>query len=277
MAIVVPSSDCTVLTTPVTHPALEPIDLSGPMELTGRLVAASNASFLATVHTDVGEIAVIHKPIRGERGLWDFAPHTLGLREVAAHRVSAAGGFDVVPYTALTEGPYGMGSTQRWVGPTEPEVLGEEKGLVDLVPAAEVPQGWHVVLHAEDEDGHLLAVVHADDPRLRRLAIFDALVNNADRKAGHLLPDEDRIFGCDHGISFHTEPKLRTLLWGWAATPLDEAERAMVTAALDGLDDLAELLSEAEIDAIGERATALLSEGLPEPRDDAPAVPWPLW
>lgn len=273
-AIVGPCSDGTVA-----HPALEPIDLTGPMELTGRLVAASNASFLATVHTDQGDVTVIHKPIRGERELWDFPTHTLGLREVAAHQVSAAGGFDVVPFTCLTEGPYGMGSTQRWVGSTEAHrhVLADDSELVDVVPVDEVPEGWHVVLHAEDEDGHLLAVAHSDDPRLRRLAVFDALVNNADRKVGHLLPDGAQLFGCDHGISFHVEPKLRTVLWGWAGEPLDEAERSMVTAALDGLDDLADLLSEAEIAAIGDRATALLTDGLPEPREDAPAVPWPLW
>lgn len=242
-------------------------------------MAASNASFLAVVHGSDGEIPVVHKPIRGERELWDFPTHTLGLREVAAHRLSAAGGFDVVPYTTMVEGPYGPGSAQRWVGPVP---TGEadphpDSALVDLVPADQVPPGWHTVLHAEDEERHLLAVVHADDPRLRRIAVFDALANNADRKAGHLLLDDGHLFGCDHGVSFHVDDKLRTLLWGWAGEPLDEAERTMVTTALAHLDELDEWLSAPEIEAIADRGARLLEDGLPGPRDDAPAVPWPLW
>ncbi|MDN5727331.1 MAG: SCO1664 family protein [Propionibacteriales bacterium] len=241
----------------------------GELTLTGRLTQASNATFVAT--DDTG-LTVVYKPVLGERELWDFPTGTLARREVAAHRVSALGGFDVVPWTTMVDGPLGEGSAQLWV---ETDELADEG--CDILPADQVPEGWFPILLGEDADGAAVAVVHADDPRLRRIAVVDALINNADRKAGHILPAARHLYGCDHGVSFHTEPKLRTLLWGWAGQPLTSAEQAAVTAVVNGVDQLADLLSSAEIDALVARAEHLLADGMPEPGDTGPSVPWPLW
>lgn len=164
------------------HSATLPCSFDGALTLTGRLLTASNATFVGTVDTAAGPVEVVHKPIRGERELWDFPTGTLALREVAAYRISAAGGFDVVPYTALVDGPFGPGSTQRWV---EADELIDD--LVDIVAPAELADGWFPVLEGENTDGEAVLVAHAPDPRLRTIAVFDALVNNADRKAGHIL------------------------------------------------------------------------------------------
>ena len=278
------------------HPATRPHDLTGELTVTGRLLTASNASFVASVAAPGGDVQVVYKPIRGERELWDFPAGTLAGREVAAHRVSAAGGFDAVPYTTMVDGPFGPGSVQVWVDEDDREAVdrdgqdgdtggdGSRRGragtaddLVDVVAPDAIPDGWHPVLYGEDERAELVAVVHADDQRLRRLAVFDALINNADRKAGHLLVDAGHVLGCDHGLSLHVDDKLRTLLWGWSGQPLTEAERAMVRAAADGAGAVADLVSEDELAALGERADQLLRTGLPTPRVGGPAVPWPLW
>lgn len=261
---------------PVAHPATRPCSFDGTLTLTGRLLTASNATFVGTVETAAGPVEIVHKPIRGERELWDFPTGTLALREVAAHRVSAAGGFDVVPYTALVDGPFGPGSVQRWVAADD-----QIDDLVDVVPPTELTEGWFPVLEGESADGEPVLVAHADDPRLRTIAVFDALVNNADRKAGHILRDvTDRggpLLACDHGVSFHTDDKLRTLLWGWAGQPLEPQEQAMVVSAIADLDALVDLLAEEELEALRERGARLLDEGLPLPPGRGPAVPWPLW
>ncbi|MFW6599493.1 SCO1664 family protein [Propionibacteriaceae bacterium Y2011] len=266
-------------------PAPSPLavrDLSGPLTLTGRLLTASNASFVAELGragTDVAEapeahgdvVQVVYKPVRGERELWDFPTGTLANREVAAYRVSAVAGFDCVPFTDLVDGPLGPGSAQVWVDADSAD------DLVDVVAPDLVPDGWFPVMYGEDERADIVVVAHAPDQRLRRLAVFDALINNADRKAGHLLPVDGRLFGCDHGISFHTDPKLRTLVWGWAGEELTADEEALVRRALTAADDLAPLLADDEIQALVDRGAELLAVGLPTPRHGGPAVPWPLW
>lgn len=241
----------------------------GELTLTGRLTQASNATFVAA--DDTG-LTVVYKPVLGERELWDFPTGTLARREVAAHRVSALGGFDVVPWTTMVDGPLGEGSAQVWI---EVDDLADEG--CDIVPADRVPDGWFPIMLGEDVNGTAVAVVHADDERLRRIAVFDALINNADRKAGHVLPAGGRLYGCDHGVSFHTDPKLRTLLWGWAGEPLNRTEQAAVLAVVDGVDQLASLIADDEVAALVARAERLLAEGLPEPDDLGPSVPWPLW
>lgn len=150
--------------------------------------------------------------------------------------------------------------------------------LVDLVPIDQVPErGWFPIVEGYAADDRPIAVVHADDPRLRSLAVFDALVNNADRKGGHVLASRGRVFGVDHGICFHTENKLRTLLWGWAGRPLSDDERARIGAVLGGAaDELADLLDPEEIDALLRRGERLLSRGrLPSPHHDWHTIPWP--
>ena len=256
------------------HPALTTVLGDGELELVGRLMQASNATFLSQLKTPSGVVDCVYKPIKGERPLWDFPTHTLGLREVAAYEVSRIGGFDVVPVTVLVDGPAGPGSLQVWVETTE----GENEQLVDLIPSRLLPKpGWFDVVEGLDPHESSVAVVHADHPDLRMLAVFDVLVNNADRKGGHILHSQGRVFGVDHGISFHTDHKLRTLLWGWAGSELTDREVAAVTRARDEAPaQLTELLDSYEIDAFVNRANALLRRRrLPRPRGSSPAIPWP--
>lgn len=257
------------------HPALTAPLTDGELQIAGRLANASNATYLAVLTTDDGPIECVYKPIRGERPLWDFPTGTLGLREVAAYEVSAAGGFDVVPVTVLVDGPIGPGSLQAWVE-VDP---GETDALVDLVPSHQVPrEGWFDVVDGLDAHDRSVSVVHRDCAPLRRMAVFDALVNNADRKGGHILGSGGHVFGVDHGVCFNTDPKLRTLLWGWAGSELTDSELAAVRRVRDETPDrLFSLLAEPEIEELWSRAERLLQRGrFPRPRSGHyPAIPWP--
>ncbi|MFS0704242.1 SCO1664 family protein [Cellulomonas sp. 179-A 9B4 NHS] len=247
----------------------------GEIELVGRITVASNATFLGRV----GDVPVVYKPVDGERPLWDFPDRTLARREVAAYLVSEATGWRVVPRTWLRDGPLGPGMVQLWCEPDP----GQDP--VDLVPADAVPaQGWRRVLEGSDEDGRTVALVHEDSAALRRMAVLDVVLNNADRKGGHVLPQADgHRHGVDHGVTFHVEPRLRTVLWGWVGEPLDAEERAgvaRVRAGLDGAlgDRLGELLADVEVAALAARCERLLQAGvLPGHESDMPAVPWPLF
>jgi uncharacterized repeat protein (TIGR03843 family) len=257
------------------HPALvTELVGGGEIEVTGRLVQASNATFLARLQTETAPVECVYKPIEGERPLWDFPRRTLAMREVAAYEVSRIGGFDVVPVTVLVDGPFGPGSLQVWVNSEDHD----NACLVDLVPSSSLPKaGWFDVVEGLDSDERAVSVIHADQSDLRLLAVFDCLINNADRKGGHILFSEGRVFGVDHGIAFHTEPKLRTLLWGWAGQKLTQRESWSITKARDDAPAaLGELLAPPEIDALVRRADALLRRGtLPRPRGEWPSIPWP--
>jgi uncharacterized repeat protein (TIGR03843 family) len=258
----------------VAHPALTAALTDGELTVTGRLLQASNATFLAELTGPCGPIECVYKPVEGERPLWDFPQRTLGYREVAAYEVSRIGGFDCVPVTVFTDGPLGPGSLQAWVDADE-----EETGrLVDLVPSTQVPvEGWFPCVQGLDAEDRPVTVIHADTPDLKLLAVFDVLVNNADRKGGHILGSGGRVFGVDHGVTFHTDHKLRTLLWGWAGASLDERELAAVRRARDDAPDrLAELVDDREVAAFVRRADLLLSRRrLPRPRGEWPSIPWP--
>ena len=249
--------------------------MSGELTLTGRITTASNATFLGAI----GDTPVVYKPVAGEAPLWDFPAATLARREVAAHLVSEALGWDIVPRTWLRDGPFGEGMVQLW------QEQDPEQDAVDLFPADQVPaSGWLTILEGEDADGNRLVLAHEDSAALRRMAVFDVLVNNADRKGAHILamPGGHR-HGVDHGLTFHVQDKLRTVLWGWLGEALSEEERDGVARVLDGLDGelgqgLAELLSAEEVDALAERCTRLLDDGIfPAPSGLTPAVPWPLF
>ena len=212
------------------HPALTATLTEGELRISGRLMQASNATFLTELTTGDSCRQCVYKPVEGERPLWDFPRRTLGLREVAAYEVSRIGGFDCVPVTVFVDGPLGPGSLQAWVDVDEDET----NQLVDLVPSKDVPaQGWFSCVDGLDAQDRPVSVIHADVPDLRLLAVFDVLINNADRKGGHILGSEGRVFGVDHGVSFHTDHKLRTLLWGWAGAELTEREREAVRQARD--------------------------------------------
>ena len=250
----------------------------GEFELEGRLVDASNTTLRGFVTLDGRTARCVYKPVLGERPLWDFPDGTLAGREVSAYLVSAATGWDLVPPTVLREqGPLGAGACQLWID--EPP---EAAALVDFVPADEVPADWFPIAAARDDDGAAYALAHADDPRLARLALLDVVLNNADRKGGHVIHGgDDRICGVDHGVSFHTDPKLRTVLWGWAGRPLPaEAEPVLASLAErlagDLGEELATHLTGAEVRALAERVRQLREAGLfPLPSPQWPAIPWP--
>jgi hypothetical protein len=225
---------------------------TGDLSVTGRLVDASNATLYATATHADRSIICIYKPIAGERPLWDFADGCLAHREYAAYLLSNHLGFDLVPLTILRDGPYGFGMVQEWI---------------DI-----------------DESIDLATFFSTDHPQLRAMALFDAIINNTDRKIGHLLPvNEQKLFGCDHGVTFHAEDKLRTVLWQWANDPFSEAEIVMLRKAQSELagdlgNKLVPLLTQIEIEQTSHRISRLLAEGtFPLPNPDWPAVPWPAF
>ena len=226
---------------------LEQADLT----VEGRLVAASNATFVGTVRDGDAAVRCVYKPVRGERPLDDFPDGTLWRRERAAYLVSEATGWDIVPPTATrTDGPYGAGMAQLWI---------------DVDEQADV---WRMVQEA--------------DPRLRPIALFDAVTNNADRKGGHLLPvPGGHIHGVDHGICFAAEPKLRTVLWDWRGEPIAPDELAVLERLREALSgplcvQLQLLLAPAELTALNARLDRLLRTArFPQPDPYRMAVPWP--
>lgn len=250
--------------------------LSGDLVPDGLLIDSSNHALVGSVSLGDLSVRCVYKPIRGERPLWDFPDGTLAAREVAASVVAQAAGWDCVPLTVLRDGPLGPGMVQEWVADADPDQV------ADLLPADEVPASWLPVLAARDEDGGRLFVAHADDPRLATLAAFDLAVNNADRKASHILATPDgRIRGVDHGLTFHVEPKLRTILWGWAGKPLPPVGVDGLRRLSDALDQdldssLADLLSGPERKAFAMRVRRLLDDPVfPLPPTDRTAIPWP--
>lgn len=269
----------------------------GALELEGRLVEASNTTLRAFLSADGVTLRCVYKPVRGERPLWDFPDGTLAGREVAAYLVSRAAGWNVVPPTVLRDGPLGPGACQLWIDEVE-----DGDPLVAFVPVRRLPKDWLSIMAARDETGRPYALAHADDGRLASLAVFDAVVNNADRKGGHVLVDaRQRVYGVDHGLCFHTDDKLRTVLWGWADGSLPAPARAVLAALADRLNgggsaspagdppgdpaaspggdlagELAAHISPAEIEALRARIDRLRATGrFPVPSTDWPAVPWP--
>ncbi|NUU25424.1 MAG: SCO1664 family protein [Streptomycetaceae bacterium] len=275
--------------------AAEELLTRGEITVEGRLTDASNATLYCRVELDGVERACVWKPVAGERPLWDFPDGTLAGREVATYALSEAIGWAVVPPTVLREGPYGIGMCQLWIdfAAADPEAAPDTDsilagGLVGLQESAEPEPGWRAIAQVAVDDGEggqrPALLVHADTEPMRRIAVFDAVVNNADRKGGHLLPGADgHVYGIDHGICLHTDNKLRTLLWGWAGEDLPgeavEALTRLRTELAGGLGTaLAAHLTSDEVAATGARIDTLLRTGkypLPTP-GRRPAVPWPL-
>ena len=251
----------------------------GDLDLQGRIMPASNATFFGEAVCEEVRVACVYKPVAGERPLWDFPSRTLANRERAAYLVSEALGWDVVPLTILRDGPHGRGMVQLWC---EPEDAGDGLDAVDLCPGETIPEGYLHVLDATDGSGQDVALVHEDSRPLRRMAVFDAVVNNADRKGGHVLAmTGGHRHGVDHGVCFHVEDKLRTLLWGWAGEPLPDTAREALTSLATDLAGplgvrLAELITPDEVAATRERVRVLLAENrLPQPDGRRHVIPWP--
>jgi uncharacterized repeat protein (TIGR03843 family) len=231
--------------------------LEGDLEIVGRIAGSSNNAMLVTVTRVCPDpepavvLDAIYKPTLGERPLDDFPDGTLARREVAAWHVSEASGWGIVPPTILRDGPFGEGMVQAFIEP--------------------------------DAEVDVVAMVVEGDPRLRRMAVLDAVMNNTDRKGGHILPVDGgrHVYGVDHGVTFSTYPKLRTVLWGWRGEAMDAGELeglARIAEALDGElgTTLRGLLSRAEVRATKRRVEVLLASGeFPFPSPDWPAVPWP--
>jgi len=249
------SRDERALGTGLSDPVVPPALAHGELEILGLMPGSSNYTFLAAVKApDQGEddLLAIYKPRRGEQPLWDFPQGTLCRREVAAFVVSRALGWPRVPPTVLREGPEGLGSAQLFV--------------------------------RFDPEQHYFTMQATHAQEFRDIALFDVVVNNADRKGGHcLLALEGGIFAIDHGVCFHEEDKLRTVIWEFIGEPIPPDRMAALERVGDALDDeesslrleLADLLAAAEIEAMGERVDALMREGVfPEPGDHRP-YPWP--
>ena len=268
---------------------------AGELTVVGRIRSASNATFLCEANLGDCQAHCVYKPVRGEAPLWDFPDGTLAGRELGAYLVSAALGWNVVPYTIIRDGPAGPGMVQRWVeqpgdalddtvlediAPDDPDTGPD---LVDLVPTGRVPPGFMPILQAYDYAGDEVTLVHADDARLRRMAGFDVLINNADRKGGHILSGVDGgVYGVDHGVSLHTEDKLRTVLWGWAGKPIDDEALADVAGLRDALlGDLDESLrphvTNHEIDALYARTVGMLNNPVMPSPDRRRPIPWPAF
>ncbi|MEV7397137.1 SCO1664 family protein [Aeromicrobium sp. NPDC092404] len=254
----------------MTQPA-ELVD--GDLELESRIMPASNATFLGTI----GTVKVVYKPIAGERPLWDFPDGNLAHREVAAYEVSEALGWDIAPATWLRDGPLGPGMVQLWQD-TDPD-----QQAVTLVAADDLPaEGWCHVFDGLDEHDRPVSLIHENSAALRRMAVFDIVVNNADRKGGHVLEmTGGHRHGVDHGLTFHVEHKLRTVLWGWLGQALrpeevEGIERLRSAVAGDLGDRLAALLTGDEVGELATRCDLLLREArFPAPGGDMPAIPWP--
>jgi uncharacterized repeat protein (TIGR03843 family) len=229
----------------------------GDIEIVGRIVGSSNNAMLAIVTRICPDpeppnaLHAIYKPTLGERPLSDFPDGTLARREVAAWHVSEATGWGIVPPTVLRDGPFGEGMVQSFV--------------------------------EADPDVDVVEMVVGDDPRLRRMAVLDAVMNNTDRKGGHILPVDGarQIHGVDHGVCFSPVPKLRTVLWGWRGEPFSPDELEGLARVRDALagdlgPKLRELLSRGEVRATARRTDELLATGrFPYPSPTWPAVPWP--
>ena len=222
--------------------------ISAPLSVTGRLIDASNATLYAEAKIGEVDVACIYKPVAGERPLWDFPDGTLANREYAAYLISEISGLHVVPLTVLRDGPFGFGAVQQWIN--------------------------------IDESIDLALFFREDNPALRKIALFDAIVNNTDRKIGHLLPlSNEVVLGCDHGVTFHSEDKLRTVLWQWSGDKFTGEEIALLDNLLAKIvanAELKELITESEIAALEDRINSLISAGtFPTPSDEWPSIPWP--
>ena len=218
----------------------------GELDVEGRFVDASNATLFAVAKLGSQEVKVIYKPVAGERPLWDFPDGNLAQRERAAYLLSEALGLHIVPFTILREGPFGVGSVQEWI--------------------------------EMDEEFDVVAFASADTQELRKMVLLDAIINNTDRKYGHILVDSHgSVFGCDHGVTFHSDPKLRTVLWQWAGDEFTTEEISVLKKSIEIAESiLSDLITKEEIQALLQRSSEMIESGrFPYPSEEWPAIPWP--
>jgi uncharacterized repeat protein (TIGR03843 family) len=219
----------------------------GDFEIKGQFTFGSNYTFLVTVHHEGKDYSAVYKPLQGEQPLWDFPENTLAGREVAAYLVSESLGFHIVPFTTLRDnGPYGAGSLQQYID-YDPE--------------------YHY-FNFTDEDRRLLKPV----------VLFDLLCNNADRKGSHVFFENDthKLYAIDHGICFHEDDKLRTVLWDFSGQKIPEDLLSGLSLSRRLLTDLERYLNPREISALQARAESIRKKGVfPRQPRDRRAMPWP--
>lgn len=255
--------------------AIGAVVVTGSLNIVGRLRNASNATF--QVRDESGELFV-YKPAKGEAPLWDFPDGSLTGREIASASIDRLLGINIIPPTVwLIDGPLGAGMIQQWIHEVD------SSRPVNVFDPREVPHDWLPILSAQDAAGNPLIVAHENNPRLAELALLDAVLNNADRKAGHIMKDESgRIWAIDHGVCLHRENKLRTVLWGWAGSPLDDLHLKRLTqlqsALNDSPPDIDRWITQQEKKSLRTRVETLLQEKyFPEPTHEWPAIPWPVF
>jgi len=250
------------------------VDLqAGNLEVLGLVRPASNETYLCRLPSGM---QCAYKPISGERALWDFPDGTLAHREHSAWLVSQALGWGIVPETVLRDGPFGMGVVQRWID------TAKDSFPALIVEADQLPQGYLTVLEAIDAEGRQVVLAHEESSALFRMAIFDLITNNTDRKGGHILAQTDgQRFGIDHGLCFHHSDKLRTILWGFSDRLIPDDYLEALTSLLEQLDaelgaQLELALTSKEVAALGQRVRRTIQNRvMPRPASDWPALPWP--
>lgn len=219
----------------------------GNLELKGQFTLGSNYTFLVEVTHENQTYSAVYKPMQGEQPLWDFETNTLALREVAAYIVSEALGLHIIPFTTLREdGPYGAGSLQQYI--------------------------------EHDPNYHYFTFSEEDKAKLQPIVFFDLLTNNADRKGGHVFfEDESRkLYAIDHGICFHEDDKLRTVLWDFAGQTIPNELMSRLSLSPSLLADLEPYLNPNEIAALQSRADSIINSGVfPHQPQDRRAMPWP--
>ena len=217
--------------------------MNDEMKILGRITDASNATLLA----EIDGKKVVYKPVAGERPLWDFPTGNLANREYAAYLVSKELGLDIVPKTILREGAYGMGMVQEWCEP--------------------------------NPDIDIVEIAQSENEEIRKMTAFDVIINNGDRKFGHILPiSDEKIFGCDHGVTFNIENKLRTVLWQWRGSAYSDGEMNIFASAMElaRSSALDQYITAAEKEAMIQRCALQIENGsFPHPSEEWPAVPWP--
>lgn len=270
----------------------------GELTVIGRIRSASNATFLCEAKLEGHVQHCVYKPVRGEAPLWDFPDGTLAGRELCSYLISSALGWNIVPHTIIRDGPAGPGMLQRWVDQPSRDTDDNDSvtdtagaahvgdahpDLIDLLPSDRIPPGFLPVLQAYDYAGAEVTLVHADDDRLRRIAVFDLLINNADRKGGHILTGAGgQVYGVDHGVTLHVEDKLRTVLWGWAGKPVDDDTLAAVRRLGEELGgefgaELSLHITPREVAALRARVVALLRNPVMPLPDRRRPIPWPAF
>jgi hypothetical protein len=226
---------------------------SGEIQIKGQFTRGFNFTFLVNVRYEGSDFPAVYKPERGEQPLWDFPGNTLALREVCAYLVSQARGFGLVPFTVLRDGPLGPGSLQQYID--------------------------------HNPNYHYFTFKQAELDRLRPVVLFDLLINNADRKGSHILVQKPtrKLYLIDHGLCFHAEDKLRTVIWDFAGEPIPadllavlSNFRADLARSRDLRDTLGKYINAEELDALHSRSGALLASGqFPLPPEDRRAFPYP--